>query len=92
MRKFIVLLLTISTLLTILYFLLFARIIMSWFAANGTNKLMELLFLLTEPVIAPIRMIVSKFQSGDGRGMMFDLSPLITLLLVQFLRVFVNSI
>ncbi|HEU0073064.1 MAG TPA: YggT family protein [Dehalococcoidia bacterium] len=76
---------------TILVFtiLIFARVLTSWipmlfgpysqvtmFFTRG--PVAEFLFTVTEPILAPIRSIMP-------RGMMIDLSPMIALLLIQFL-------
>ncbi|MCL1842634.1 MAG: YggT family protein [Defluviitaleaceae bacterium] len=66
----------------ILRILLFARIILSWFAMGRGNPLMDLLFALTEPVLAPIRKLVNRSPLG-GPGMIIDFSPLIALVLLQ---------
>jgi YggT family protein len=70
---------------TVLYIMLFVRIILSWFPMSRDNKFMELLFALTEPVLAPIRNLVNRSPLG-GPGMVIDFSPLIAFILLRLLR------
>jgi len=84
-----VLISAVNLLLTVLYFVLFGRIILSWFPGARNSKVANILFLLTEPVLAPIRNVLRRVQSGNRNGLMFDFSPLIAILLVQVVRSFV---
>lgn len=47
-----------------LEFLLFARAISSWFIRNPSNPIYQLLTMLTEPFLAPIRTALGKLQKG----------------------------
>jgi YggT family protein len=68
------------TLLTYgLYIAIFGRIIMSFIDQTNKMFLSKLFYELTEPVLGPIRRIVPPMG-------MFDLSPMIALLLLQVLR------
>jgi YggT family protein len=65
---------------------LFARIILSWFPMSGDSPLAPIyrfLFAITEPLLAPIRRVIPPIGLG---GMGLDLSPLIVLLVLEFLR------
>ena len=86
-----VLISTVNFVLTVLYFVLFARILMSWFPGGKSGRIASVLFLLTEPFLAPIRKVLQSMQSGNGSGMKFDLSPLIAILIVQVVRMLVNG-
>jgi YggT family protein len=66
---------------TILYIMLFARIILSWFPMRN-SKLMALLYSFTEPVLAPVRRLVQRSPLG-GPGMVLDFSPLIVFILLR---------
>lgn len=68
-----------DTLLLILWLAIFARAIMSWFDRGMRNPISQALVVLTEPIIAPIR----QFMPRTG---MIDLSPLIAIFLIFFLR------
>ena len=52
---------------------------------------MELLYVLTEPVIAPIRSLLQRSPLG-GPGMVIDFSVLIVLILLEPVRFMVVSI
>jgi YggT family protein len=61
-----------------LFILIFARIIFSW-VNFGPYELRDLVFRLTEPILAPVRRILP-----TSAGM--DFSPMIVLLAAWFLR------
>jgi len=54
---------------------IFLRFFLPFFGVGYSNKLMRFLFLITEPLLKPLRRI---FVAG-----MFDFSPLIAMLIVQ---------
>jgi YggT family protein len=64
--------------LAILSLLIFMRIVVSW-GASPTNRLLHLLIRLTEPVLAPFRRVIPPLG-------MFDISPIIVLLLLDLLQ------
>ncbi len=64
--------------------LILARILMSWVQVDRGNAVVKLIFDLTEPILAPIRRVLP--QAG-----MFDFSPMVAILLVEFLVVPVLS-
>ena len=72
----------INTLTTVLYVLLFARILMSWLPMFHGSRLAELLFGLTEPVLGPIRKLIMRSPLG-GPGMVIDFSPIIAFVLLR---------
>ncbi len=65
--------------------LILARILMSWVQVDRDNAVVKLIFDLTEPILAPIR----RFLPSAG---MFDFSPMVAILLVEFLVVPVLSV
>lgn len=69
----------------ILYVLVFIRCIVSWFPISRENRLLQLLYALTEPILAPIRNIIDKSPIG-GRGMIIDFSPIIALFFVEIAK------
>lgn len=79
------------------YFILFGRIIMSWVMASGSGgsgqvqAVYEVLYALTEPLLAPLRRVIPSMSMGMGG---LDLSPLVLffiLRMVQFLlRAYLN--
>ena len=58
-----------------LWLLILARVILSWIDPGGRSRLGAFVISTTEPILAPIRRILP--QTG-----MFDLSPLIVLLIL----------
>ncbi|MCL2357046.1 MAG: YggT family protein [Defluviitaleaceae bacterium] len=72
----------VNTFFSVLYVVLFIRIILSWFPVNRDGKLMQLLFAITEPILAPIRKLVQRSPLG-GPGMVLDFSPLIAFILLR---------
>lgn len=69
----------------ILYVLVFVRCIISWFPMKPENRIVQLLYALTEPILAPIRSIIDKSPIG-GRGMIIDFSPIIALFFVEIVK------
>jgi len=68
----------ISLLSTVLFVLVFARVIISWTNPMGGGSLTAFIYQATEPILAPIRRIV---PPAGG----FDWSPMIALLLLGVL-------
>lgn len=62
----------------ILSLAILVRAVLSWFPVSRGNPLVDILFQITEPVLAPIRRVL------PSMGMM-DLSPLVAILLLQFI-------
>lgn len=65
-------------LLRILLFAIFGRIILSWIAPGNQSRISEILYEITEPILAPIR----RFLPSTG---FLDLSPMIAIILLQLL-------
>lgn len=60
------------------------RIILSW-VTSYSNKALKFLMKLTDPVLEPFRKLIPPFG-------MFDLSPIIVLLLLNFLQIAVQGV
>lgn len=75
------------TILEVLYWVFFllilARIILSY--VNGYYEIRDLVFRITEPVLAPVRRILPPMGG-------FDLSPIIILLVANLLKRFLQSL
>ncbi len=67
-----------ETVINLFTMAIFLRAILSWLAVPPNNPISEIVTRITEPVLAPLRRYVPK------AGMM-DLTPLIAILLLQFL-------
>lgn len=68
-------------LLAVYTLLIFMRIVFSW-GASSVNRVMRFLIRVTEPVLGPFRRIIPPLG-------MFDISPIVVLLLLRLLQEFV---
>jgi YggT family protein len=79
----------VTILSTVLYIALLIRVFSSWFNVGPTSPLFTILnivYQVTEPILAPIRRVLPRLG-------MLDLSPMVALLLLTFIRsVFVRII
>lgn len=74
-----------NTIFNILYFLLIVRIVLSWFAINPYNEIAQLLYRITDPILAPFRRL--PLQIG-----FIDFSPIAAFLVLWFVRNFVVGV
>ncbi|MGE4284067.1 MAG: YggT family protein [Clostridia bacterium] len=70
-------------LLEIISYLIFARVIISWLPMDRHNGIIQFIYQVTEPILAPIRSLISKSSMGGGMGV--DFSPIVVWLLIQYL-------
>ena len=61
-------------------YIILARIFLSWFPTDYNNPIVRLIYKVTEPILAPFRVIISL------GGMGLDLSPIIVFFLLNILR------
>ncbi|NQT06775.1 MAG: YggT family protein [Candidatus Omnitrophica bacterium] len=73
--------LLVSMIFNVIYFLLVVRIILSWFAVDSYNEIVQILYRITEPILAPFRRLPLRFGA-------IDFSPIIAFILIAFLRNF----
>ena len=73
-----VILQAIRLLCQILLLAIFVRIMISWLAPMIRNTFTDILFRLTEPILAPIRNLLPRMG-------MFDFSPLVALVVLQII-------
>ena len=69
--------------LTICYWLILIRALISWVNPDPYNPIVQFLYKTTEPILNPIRRMLP-LNVGIG----IDLSPLIAFLIIIFLRSF----
>ena len=74
----------IFALLGIYEYLFIARAIVSWFPMIHGNPIVELLYTITEPILAPIRAVLWKIPGFDSLPL--DFSLLVAYLLIEVLR------
>lgn len=79
-----------DVLFQILEFLIIARVILSWLPL-GNNPITNFVYMLTEPILGPIREILRKSPLG-GPGMMLDFSPIIAFMLIGMIKSILLSI
>lgn len=76
----------INFLLAFIQYAIFIRAIISWFPISRDNPLIRLLYQITEPLLAPVRNLLTRLMSRSGRYMMIDFSGIIVFLLIGLLR------
>lgn len=69
----------IDILFNVLVFAIFGRVLISWIDPMGNMRVTQILREITEPILGPLRSILP--QIG-----MFDLSPIVALLLIQLVH------
>lgn len=74
---------TVNIIADILVFLIFLRVVLSWFRheALGLNNF---LFQSTEPILKPIRRLLPNMG-------MLDISPMVTIFAIEILRNIINA-
>lgn len=65
-------------LINLLSIAIFVRAILSWFQLDRRNPLVEMLDMITEPVLSPLRRVVPRIG-------MIDITPLVAIIILQFL-------
>lgn len=76
----------IDIVLTIFYWLILVRALVSWVNPDPFNPVVQFLYKTTEPILAPIRRALPlSFRFG------IDISPIIAFLAIMFLKSFVVS-
>ena len=82
-----------SYLASIINFLILARVIISWIPVSregSFSKIAQVIYQLTEPILAPIRNIMSK--SVIGKNMIVDFSPIVAILLIELIMILIRGI
>ena len=75
----------VSTLLTVLWFAIFARAIVSWFPIDQDGPIVKVLDAITEPLLGPLRRVVPRVG-------LFDITPMVAILIIIVIqRVLVSS-
>ncbi len=70
-------------LIDVLTIAIFARVIISWFPVNPGNRLVDVLYQVTEPILAPLRRIIPRVG-------MIDLTPMIAIILLRVVAALVR--
>ncbi len=72
----------IDIVLTFYMYIIIARALISWVNPDPYNPIVQFLYRVTEPVLNPLRRLVPVWKLG------IDLSPMIALLIIFFLKRF----
>jgi YggT family protein len=82
---------TLDILFEVMFWLILARVLMSWLPIGKGGKISALIYQLTDPIITPVRAIIySLFPKMKYSGL--DFSPMATVLLLEFLRRIIISL
>jgi len=74
-------------LITVLTWIIIIRALISWVNPDPYNVIVQILHRVTEPILAPLRKIIPVHNMG------IDISPIIAILFLWFVRLFVvNSL
>jgi YggT family protein len=74
----------VNLVVTVLSFAIIGRALLSWFDPGMQTPVGRFLRDITEPIIAPIRQVVPSLG-------MFDISPIIALLLLRLIGTLINQ-
>jgi YggT family protein len=78
----------IDTLATVLFVALIGRVIISWLNIGPSSPffpIANILYQVTEPILAPLRRVLPKFG-------MLDLSPMVAIILITVVREVVRGL
>ena len=70
----------VDVLLTVMYFALFARAISTWLPLDEEGPIVNFLYMVTEPVVMPIRAVLENFEFFQNSPL--DFSTFVAMLLV----------
>jgi YggT family protein len=74
-----------SYVLEIYTWVIIIRALISWVNPDPYNPVVQFLYKVTEPVLYPLRKMMRTYSTG------IDLSPLVAILIIMFLRQFLVS-
>ena len=69
-----------SWLLSLYTWVIIAAALITWVNPDPYNPVVRFLRRVTEPVLRPIRQVLSRYQTG------LDFSPLVAILIIQFIQ------
>ena len=70
---------------TLLTIAIFGRVILSWIFPRGEDPLSKFLFVVTEPVLQPVRKLLPNFG-------MLDLSPMIVMFVIFAIKNIITNL
>jgi YggT family protein len=72
--------------LSVIQWLVIIAAVISWVNPDPRNPIVQFLYRTTEPILRPFRKILPPHRTGN-----IDLSPILVILLILFLKVFLSS-
>ena len=75
-------------LLRFLETMMLIRAVLSWFPINEDSNFVRFIFMVTEPIIMPVRLLLARIPAFQN--LPFDLSFSITFLLIFLLQIFLH--
>jgi YggT family protein len=73
--------------LTMIQWLVIAAALISWVSPDPRNPIVQFLYRVTEPILRPFRRILPPGRTGG-----IDLSPILVILLIVFLKIFLSRL
>jgi YggT family protein len=73
--------------LTVIQWLVIIAAVISWVNPDPRNPIVQFLYRTTEPILRPFRKILPPQRTGG-----IDLSPILVILLILFLKVFLSNL
>ncbi len=71
---------TINLLFQIYSYLVLARVLLSWFPVDRNNPIIDFIYRVTEPILAPFRIVIPLGMMG------LDLSPILAFFFLDIFR------
>ncbi len=69
--------------LEVITLIILLRVVISWISPGQNNGLTTILYLVTEPILAPLRRVLPKFG-------MLDLSPMAAVVILRLIIVIIS--
>jgi YggT family protein len=77
----------IFAILSVIQWLVIIAAVISWVSPDPRNPIVQFLYRTTEPILRPFRKILPPGRTGG-----VDLSPILVILLILFLKVFLANL
>ena len=77
----------IFAILSVIQWLVIIAAVISWVNPDPRNAIVQFLYRTTEPILRPFRKILPPHRTGN-----IDLSPILVILLILFLKVFLSNL
>lgn len=79
----------VDVLLTVLYFAIFIRVILSWLPLDEDGSFVSFVYLVTDPIILPIRALLDRMGLFENSPL--DFSTLIAMVLVMLVQTLIGG-